>query len=91
MTNSQRLQLVRERISQWLAANGLPTTDNIAESILIRDGFYCGRRFKIEQCTAVWFTEDDQIKIYDADNHLLASFFASDEQVEEKVALRRAA
>lgn len=88
MTNSQRLELVRQNICQWLTDHGYPATEKIAESILIRDGFYCGRRFKIEDCTAVWFTESDQIKIHDAENNLLASFQAS-EQV--AVPMRRAA
>lgn len=35
------------------------------ESILIRDGYYCGRRFDAGSLEAVWFLEEDQVKISD--------------------------
>lgn len=87
MTNSQRLQIVRQRVAEWLTSHGYAVPEEISESILIRDGFYCGRRFKLDECTAVWFTEDDQIKIYDSESKLLTSFMAS----EAETTVRRAA
>lgn len=87
MTNSQRLQIVRQRVAEWLKGAGYSVPEEIGESILIRDGFYCGRRFKLDDCSAVWFTEDDQVKIYDAESNLLTSFMAS----ESTLARRRAA
>ncbi len=36
------------------------------ESILICDGFYCGRRLDAGDYTAVWFLEEDELKISDA-------------------------
>ncbi len=41
--------------------------DQLQETILVRDGFYCGRRFQSEQVQAIWFIEEDQIKYYSAD------------------------
>lgn len=87
MTNSQRLQIVRQRIAEWLTTEGFSVPEEIRESILIRDGFYCGRRFEMDDCSAVWFTEDDQVKIYDGESNLLNSFMAS----ESTPAVRRAA
>ncbi len=37
----------------------------VSESILIRDGFYCGRRFDLGNHRAVWFLEEDELKVYD--------------------------
>lgn len=44
------------------------------ESILIRDGFYCGRRFQAAQHHAIWFMEEDQLKIHDTDGSVVAVF-----------------
>jgi hypothetical protein len=44
--------------------------DNLEEMILIRDGFYCGRRFRVDGHQAVWFCEENELKFYDCDGHL---------------------
>ena len=71
MTNSQRLAAVRLRLQQWLAQQsgaGGEASQNIRnESILIRDGFYCGRQFDAGTHRAVWFMEEDELKISTAD------------------------
>lgn len=36
----------------------------LSESILIRNEFYCGRQFHTESHRAVWFIEEDELKIY---------------------------
>jgi hypothetical protein len=71
MTNSQRLATVRARLLQWLAKQGEPGelpggSDHpiTQESILIRDEYYCGRRFHTAAHQAVWFIEEDELKIY---------------------------
>ncbi len=74
MTNSQRLATVRDCLVRWLAdQSSQMTTDGsvgmqpnpiLGESILIRDGFYCGRRFHLAEHRAVWFLEEDVLKIY---------------------------
>jgi hypothetical protein len=35
------------------------------ESVLIRDGYFCGRRFESDGLQAVWFAEEGEIKFYD--------------------------
>jgi hypothetical protein len=77
MTNSQRLATVRSAIEGYLATqadqpNGLSEIDTVinAESILIRNEYYCGRRFRTTTHRAVWFIDEDQVKIYSADNLL---------------------
>ena len=76
MTNSQRLAQVRERLLHWLADK--PAEDSeaetatiIGESILIVDGFYAGRRFDAGRYQAIWFMEEDELKIHAAAGELL--------------------
>jgi hypothetical protein len=38
-----------------------------SEAMLIRGGFFCGRRFVAEGLEAVWFIEENEIKFYDCD------------------------
>ena len=85
MTNSQRLASVRERFLQWLLdAEDVQTAADPAqasirrESILIRDEFYCGRRFHTDLYDAVWFIEEDELKIFRADGSLAASLQGSE-------------
>ena len=77
MTNSQRLAIVRTCLLRWLQQNdenaaGAETI--LRESILIRNEFYCGRQFHTAHHHAIWFIEEDQLKIYDADRQILAVF-----------------
>lgn len=65
MTNSQRIEKVRHTLQRWYEAEREPSEIQFEESILIRDGFYCGRRFRFDQYSAIWFIEENQLKIYD--------------------------
>jgi len=74
MTNSQRLAIVRACLQAWLHEQG-ETDGNpiVRESILIRNEFYCGRQFHSANHRAVWFIEEDQLKIYDPQGQVVAS------------------
>lgn len=50
------------------------TSTILSESILIRDGFYCGRRFQASSYHAVWFMEEDQLKIHSKSGEVAAVF-----------------
>lgn len=85
MTNSQRLATVRARFLAWLAhestadADGRPANAAIVrETILIRQEFYCGRRFHTTTHYAVWFIEEDELKIFRKDGQL-ACVLSSDQ------------
>lgn len=43
------------------------------ETILIRDGHYCGRRFECDGFCAVWFVEENQVKFYERDGGVAAA------------------
>jgi hypothetical protein len=63
--DSIRLQI--QQIFDRLAGTSAPFT----ESILIRDGYYCGRRFESEVAYAVWFLEENQIKVHGPDGSVI--------------------
>jgi hypothetical protein len=81
MTNSQRLATIRARFLRWLADQGVadPGPEDslhgiLRESILIRDEIYCGRRFHTASHQAVWFIEEDVLKIYQKTGELACVF-----------------
>ena len=41
------------------------------ETLLIREGHYCGHRYESNELTAVWFLEEDEIKFFGEDGGLL--------------------
>lgn len=52
--------LVRQTFLEW----NIPAADGLEETILIRNGFYCGRRFAVAAAHAIWFCEENQLKFY---------------------------
>lgn len=72
MTNSQRLAAVRRCLDRWLEEQHAGGDIEIGDAVLIRDGFYVGRRFQLGKFQAVWFMEEDEVKIHDATGALLA-------------------
>jgi hypothetical protein len=72
MTNSQRLASVRRCIDRWLEQQEIEGDVEIRDAVLIRDGFYVGRRFQMGTFQAVWFMEEDELKIQDMNGNLLA-------------------
>ncbi|WP_040770071.1 hypothetical protein [Novipirellula maiorica] len=90
MTNSQRLETVRSRLCQWIndqctdAVQEHGPVKVLSESLLIRDGFFCGRCFRTEAYRAVWFIEEDELKIYSNSGSLECVFTGHEiDQVEE--------
>ena len=62
---------VRQQVAEVFAEIGMPAACEVRETILIRDGGYCGRRFETEEASAIWFVEENQIKVYQADGSLV--------------------
>jgi len=61
MSHLETVERVRSRIRALFLEAGV-AEDEIRETILVRGGHYCGRRFTAGACQAVWFVEEDQIK-----------------------------
>lgn len=55
---------IRQSIRESLWALGASPTAAMTESLLIRDGVYCGQRFQNDGYEAVWFIEENQVKFY---------------------------
>ena len=78
MTNSQRLATVRQAFLHWLRDEGVDACSDghqnsliQHESVLIRDEFFCGRKFIAKDHHAVWFIEEDVVKIHLSDGQLM--------------------
>jgi hypothetical protein len=63
--------LVRDCVLQTFADLGIDASEDLRETVLIRGGMYCGRRFESEEGAALWFLEEDQLKFIGADGSVL--------------------
>ena len=88
MDSNSQISSIRERIHRFYSDLGMPFPVAPNESILLNDGYYCGRRFEYDGLNAIWFIEENEIKFYDRDGTLLQAESTSPEQT---VAYRRAA
>ena len=71
MHHADLTEAVRRRVAATFNHLGVAQDAELRESILIRDGSYCGRRFEADDAHAVWFLEEDQLKFYRADGGAL--------------------
>jgi hypothetical protein len=70
LTPVEKIRLV---IAEQLGQLGAQQTASIGESILIRNGLFCGRKFQCEGYEVVWFIEEDEIKFFSPCGDLLKS------------------
>jgi hypothetical protein len=71
MPNTSRNHRVRQIVLETFRQLGAAATETPSETTLIRDGYYCGNRFMLDDFEAVWFVEENQIKFYGPDGGLL--------------------
>ena len=64
MPETPRTERVRRIIQRNFLELGSLSTVPPRETILVRNGFYCGYRFDQGDFRAVWFVEEDQVKFY---------------------------
>jgi hypothetical protein len=67
MHHVQLTESVRRQVAETFSELGAPPCEEFRESLLIRDGAYCGRRFQADDGHAIWFVEENQVKFYRAD------------------------
>jgi hypothetical protein len=79
MPHAQAVERVREIVRSAFAVHGLTSSDEFTESILIRDGYYCGRSFSCGGMRAVWFIEENLLKFFGREQQLLSSQRALDD------------
>ena len=64
MPHAQRIDEIRRQVAQTFGRMEVRDPNQFRESILIRKGRYCGRRFEGEGAYAIWFLEEDEVKFY---------------------------
>ena len=67
MEHTQKLDQVRRTVAARFAQLGGTHSADFCETILVREGYYCGRRFSFEDWRAVWFADEEEVKFSDAD------------------------
>lgn len=70
MPHAELTQHVRLLVAEAFARAGMPQPSDFSESILIKCGNYCGRKFLGNGGHAIWFVEENQVKFYDANGRL---------------------
>lgn len=78
MQHAEVLEAIRQLTRITFAHLGAQVPLEISENILIRDETYCGRRFQCGQLQAIWFVEEDEIKIYGGNGAVVRVMSASE-------------
>lgn len=65
------LAKIRSAIATELLALGAGDVSDLRETILIRDGLFCGRKFQSQGFSVVWFMEENEIKFFGPTGQLL--------------------
>lgn len=55
---------MRAAIACQLEQLGVQDSGKLHETLLIRNGLFCGRKFQCEGHLVVWFIEEDEIKYF---------------------------
>jgi hypothetical protein len=71
MHHAELIESIRQIVGDAFEQLRLGGADDVRESLLIREGVYCGRRFEAPSGHALWFFEEDQIKLFGPDGRVL--------------------
>ncbi len=77
---------IRQFVMSQLERYGAARDASLRETLLMRQGAYCGHRFRHDGFEAVWFVEEDQIKLYAPDHSLIATYKPSELQPQSRKA-----
>ena len=81
MRPTSLVEQVRLLVRQTFQELQVPAGEGLEETILIRNGFYCGRRFATAAAHAIWFCEENQLKFYGEQGTVLRVIQSVDKQV----------
>ena len=73
MDNGVRLEQIQHALQVGLSELGMPDLRGHSTTLLIRDGYYVGRRLTFDGVQAVWLTAENLLRFYDEDGRLLKS------------------
>lgn len=68
-TTTSPTEQVRVAFGRWVQQRTGVASDEIQETMLIRQGCYCGKRLSSQGFSGVWFVEEGQIKLLGPDGH----------------------
>jgi hypothetical protein len=88
MFHLQVLEAVRHQVSQAFERYQIADGSEPRESILLKGGIYCGRRFEVGTGYAMWNAQNDELKIYATNGKVLGVIAGASASV---TALRAAA
>ncbi len=71
MSTVTPVEKIRHAIAEQLTRFGLQRVESLHETMLIRDGLFCGRKFQAENFVVVWFIEEDEIKFFSPSGELV--------------------
>ena len=71
MSSYTPVEKIRLVIAEQLNQFGCEAANSMGESILIRNGLFCGRKFQCAGYEVVWFIEEDEIKFFSPAGELL--------------------
>lgn len=69
--HAQLTESIRQCVAETFSQAGSEAAEDFRETILIRDGVYCGRRYESSRGHAIWFIEEDQLKFYRPDGSII--------------------
>lgn len=67
MHHAEALEAVRNAVRRHFLEQGAEVGFQLNEHILLRHDVYCGRRFFAGGLQAIWFVEEDQLKLHARD------------------------
>lgn len=89
MREASLVEQVRLLVRRTFMELQIPVSQGLEETILIRNGFYCGRRFATAAAHAVWFCEENQLKFYGQQGTVLHVLQNVDQQAASVVSDRQ--
>lgn len=85
------LERIRTAIRMELASLGVSDLTDFNETIMIRNGSYCGRKFRCQGHHVVWFAEENEIKFFGPSGDILRASSAEQCLASSESVQRRAA
>ncbi len=73
MSSSSPIDRMRAAVATQLQQLGVQSPIDLHETLLIRNGLFCGRKFQCEGHLVVWFIEEDEVKFFSPFGELLKS------------------
>ncbi len=70
-------QSIRTALARRLAIPVESSDEQIRETILVKSGMYCGRRFTVHGHVLTWFIEENEVKLIGPDGQLMTTCSAS--------------